>query len=270
MLVTAVVGMLLAVDSLPPLQVIILGNLGIALCAGSGAAVNHVIDRHIDARMHRTQSRPIPSGQLPAQRVLIFATLLVLLGFAVLYVLVNPLTAWLALMAWAGYALIYTGFLKRITAQNIVIGGLSGAMPPLLGWTAVTGQLHPYAWLLVIIIFLWTPPHFWALAIYRKKEYAQVEIPMLISVFGEECTRLQIAMYTLLMIMSTWLPYVTGMSGLLYLFGSTLCNMWFGFYTWQLVRHHQPQHAIRLFWVSIYYLFALFIILLLDHYTKIV
>ncbi len=222
MILTAAIGMFMAVPGMVPLDVLILGNLGIAFCAGAAAAVNHLVDERIDQRMARTHKRPIAQGKIGSQQAALFALVLGSLGMILLLVWINPLTAWLTLFSLIGYAVIYTMFLKRATPQNIVIGGLAGAAPPLLGWTAVTGEIHGHALLLVLIIFAWTPPHFWALAIHRRAEYAAVEIPMLPVTHGVAFTKLHILLYTILMVLITLLPYATRMSGPLYLLGAVM------------------------------------------------
>src|SRR5690554_4961678 len=217
MIFTAVVGMLLATPGDIPWWALTVGNLGIALSAGSAAAINHLVDQHIDAQMARTRARPLPTGHLRTSQAVTFAAVLGGLGMAVLYFFVNPLTAWLTFLSLIGYAFVYTMYLKRATPQNIVIGGAAGAAPPVLGWTAVTGQIDPHALLLFLIIFTWTPPHFWALAIARRDEYAKAGIPMLPVAYGADFTRLHILLYTILLVIVTLLPYLTGMSGLIYL-----------------------------------------------------
>ena len=269
MLLTSLVGMFMAVPGMVPWPVLIWGNLGIAMAAGSAAAVNHVIDRRIDGQMGRTSNRPVAKGKVKPLHALIFATVLAVVGLAILYVLVNPMTAWLTLASSIGYAFIYTGYLKRATPQNIVIGGLAGAMPPLLGWVAVTGTLDPNALLLVLIIYAWTPPHFWALAIHKRDEYAKVEIPMLPVTHGLEFTGLQILLYTVLLIISTMLPYIVGMSGFIYLVGVTLLNIRFLYWALRLYRGAYEKAAMKTFWYSIIYLMLLFVLLLLDHYFRI-
>lgn len=266
MLITSLVGMLLASDGWVPWSVLLLGNLGIALCAGAAAAVNHVVDRRIDAVMARTRLRPLVAGRISPRAALLFAFVLALAGQALLLAATNPLTAWLTLASLVGYAVIYTGFLKRATPQNIVIGGIAGAAPPMLGWTAVTGQLDAEALLLVLIIFAWTPPHFWALAIHRKDDYAKAEIPMLPVTHGERYTKLHILLYTLILFAVSLLPFVIHMSGLLYLAGAVLLGARFLDWAWALYRDSRPQAALRTFKYSITYLFALFIVLLADHY----
>ena len=212
MILTSAVGMFMAVPGMVPLRVLILGNLGIALCAGAAAAVNHLIDQRVDQRMARTRNRPMAKGRVGTTQATVFALVIGGLGMAFLIVYINPLTAWLTLASLVGYAFVYTMFLKRATPQNIVIGGLAGAAPPLLGWTAVTGEIHGHALLLVLIIFAWTPPHFWALAIARREEYALVDIPMLPVTHGVAFTKLHILLYTLIMFLITLLPYATRMS----------------------------------------------------------
>ena len=269
MLLTSLVGMFMAVPGMVPWPVLIWGNLGIAMAAGSAAAVNHVIDRRIDGQMGRTSNRPVAKGKVKPLHALIFAAVLAVVGLGILYVLVNPMTAWLTLASSIGYAFIYTGYLKRATPQNIVIGGLAGAMPPLLGWVAVTGTLDPNALLLVLIIYAWTPPHFWALAIHKRDEYAKVEIPMLPVTHGLEFTGLQILLYTVLLIISTMLPYIVGMSGFIYLVGVTLLNIRFLYWALRLYRGAYEKAAMKTFWYSIIYLMLLFVLLLVDHYFPI-
>ena len=266
MLLTAVVGMFLAVPGLPPVDKVIFGLIGIGLAAGSAAAINHLLDEKIDSIMARTRYRPLPQGQLQPVQVLSFAAIIGTLGIGILFVAVNALTAWLTLASLIGYAVIYTAILKRATPQNITIGGLAGAAPPLLGWTAISGQLDPHGLLLVLIIFAWTPPHFWALALHRKEEYAKADIPMLPVTHGDAFTKLQIILYTVLMILTTILPYVTGMSGLLYIAGVMILNGRFLQYVWKLYQGRDKQAAIRTFWFSIRYIMWLFVVLLADHY----
>ena len=269
MILTSLVGMILAVPGMVPWPVLIWGNLGIAMAAGASAAVNHVIDRRIDGQMGRTHNRPVAKGKVKPLHAIIFAAILAVVGLGILYLLVNPMTAWLTLASSIGYAFIYTGYLKRATPQNIVIGGLAGAMPPLLGWVAVTGTIDPNALLLVLIIYAWTPPHFWALAIHKRDEYAKVEIPMLPVTHGLEFTGLQILLYTVLLIISTMLPYVVGMSGFIYLVGVTLLNIRFLYWALRLYRGAYEQAAMKTFWYSIIYLMLLFVLLLVDHYFPI-
>ena len=263
---TAVVGMLLASPGMVSLPLLILATLGIGLAAASAAAINHVIDRRADAVMARTRHRPVATGQLSSKQVLIFAAVLGVVGFVLLAAWVNLLTAVLTLASLVGYAVIYTVFLKRATPQNIVIGGAAGAAPPLLGWVAVTGQLDAPACVLFLIVFLWTPPHFWALAIYRRHDYAAVDIPMLPVTHGVQFTRQQILYYTILLILSTLLPYLIGMSGLFYLGGALILGFGFLFYAIALFRSAEEQLAMRVFNYSIIYLMALFSFLLIDHY----
>jgi len=269
MLLTSLVGMFMATPGMVPWPVLIWGNLGIAMTAGSSAAINHVIDRRIDGQMSRTHNRPVAKGKVKPIHALFFAAVMAVIGLAILYILVNPMTAWLTLASSIGYAFIYTGYLKRATPQNIVIGGLAGAMPPLLGWVAVTGTVDPNALLLVLIIYAWTPPHFWALSIHKRDEYAKVEIPMLPVTHGLEFTGLQILLYTVLMIISTMLPYIVGMSGFIYLVGVTLLNIRFLYWALCLYRGAYDKAAMKTFWYSIIYLMLLFVLLLVDHYFPI-
>src|SRR5690554_189014 len=266
LLLTALVGMCLATPTWVAWDILVPGLLGIGLMSGSAAAVNHLVDRHIDARMARTLRRPLPSGALSPKRVLTFATLIGLAGFIVLAVWVNMLTAWLTLASLVGYAMVYTMYLKRATPQNIVIGGLAGAAPPLLGWTAVTNEIHPFAILLVMIVFTWTPPHFWALAVHRAKDYAKADIPMLPVTHGIEFTKTCILLYTILMGIICLLPYIVGMSGVIYLVGSSVLSIWFLAYAWKLKFAPNKLTAFNMFKFSIWQLFALFILLLADHY----
>ena len=263
---TAVVGMLLAVPGLPPLREAVLGSIGIWLAAASAAAINHLIDQRIDALMARTQHRPLPTGQLRPWQVLVFALALGGASMLLLTVWVNALTAALTFASLIGYAVIYTGFLKRATPQNIVIGGLAGAAPPALGWTAITGELHPHALLLVLIIFVWTPPHFWALAIYRREDYSRAQVPMLPVTHGVEFTRWHVLAYTILLQIVTLLPWLTGMSGLFYLGGALILGAGFLYYAIRLLNPPGERFAMDVFNYSIVYLMALFAFLLLDHY----
>ena len=267
MVLTVVIGMCLATPGLVPLDIFVFGNIGIALCAGSAAAINHVVDRRIDDIMARTHNRPIARGRVAPAQALAFALALGVIGIGILVFLVNPLTAWLTLASLIGYAVVYTSFLKRATPQNIVIGGLAGAAPPLLGWTSVTGQFDGNALLLVLIIFAWTPPHFWALAIHRKKEYAKADVPMLPVTHGEAYTKLHIVLYTVIMILVSVLPFLTGMSGLLYLAGALVLGGRFLYWSIALMRNSRPHAAIKTFKYSITYLMLLFVVLLVDHYT---
>jgi protoheme IX farnesyltransferase len=266
MILTSLIGMLLSTDGAVPITVLLFGNLGIALCAGSAAVVNHIVDRHVDDKMVRTLNRPLAQGRLGPQQAVIFSLATGSLGMAVLLVFTNVLTAWLTLASLVGYAFVYTMFLKRATPQNIVIGGLAGAAPPLLGWTAVTGEVHYNALLLVLIIFAWTPPHFWALAVHRKEEYAKAEIPMLPVTHGEKYTKINILLYTLLLIVVTTMPYLTGMFGWLYLTGSLLLGIGFLYWAIVMLRSEGGDSGMKTFQYSIVYLMALFAIMLADHY----
>ena len=266
MLICSVAGMFLATSSVVPLDVLIYGNIGIALVAGSAAVVNLIADAHIDSRMARTQSRPVATGRVSNRDAIIFSAVTGIIGLGMLWFLINPLTAWLNLASWVGYGLIYTFFLKRATPQNIVIGGLFGAAPPLFGWTAVTNSIDPGGLLLVLIIFVWTPPHFWALALERKDEYAEVGMPMLPVTHGEAYTRLHILLYTILLVLCTILPYLIGMSGPLYLAGALALGGGFLYWAIVLMRNNNPRAPMETFRYSIVYLGALFLVLLLDHY----
>jgi protoheme IX farnesyltransferase len=268
MLFTAVVGMLLAVPGIPPIEPFIYGTIGIALAASSAAAVNHFIDRKADAQMTRTENRPLPAGELTAANVITFAFVLGVSSMLILILLVNTLTAVLTFLSLFGYAIIYTLYLKRATPQNIVIGGIFGATPPLLGWSAMTNEVHPYALLLALIIYVWTPPHFWALAIARREEYAKVNIPMLPVTHGPEFTRLQILLYTILLLIVTLLPYLTGMSGLIYLVSAVLLGLVFIYYAVLMMRKKDNKTAMKTFVYSIVYITLLFAALLVDHYLK--
>lgn len=263
---TAVVGMFLATPGLPPWHAVLAGSLGIWLAASSAAAINHLLDRRIDAVMVRTRDRPLPSGHLRESQVLIFSIVLGLLSMVILVLFVNTLTAVLTFASLIAYAIIYTAWLKRATPQNIVIGGAAGAAPPVLGWTAVTGTVDPHALLLFLIIFVWTPPHFWALAIHRRDDYAAVDIPMLPVTHGIPFTRWHIFFYTILLVIVTTLPYLTGMSGLVYLAGVTVLNLGFLWYAWQLLKPHDDQLPMQTFSYSVLYLMLLFVFLLGDHY----
>ncbi|MGO1462410.1 MAG: heme o synthase [Oleiphilaceae bacterium] len=267
MILTSVIGMLLATSGLPDLGVLIWGNMGIAFLAGAAAVVNHVVDQKIDTVMARTRKRPVATGKISAVEAITFATLLASVGMFVLMWQVNHLTAWLTLASLVGYAGVYTLFLKRATPQNITIGGLAGAMPPLLGWTAVTGQVEGHALLLVLIIFAWTPPHFWALAIHRKEEYAKAGIPMLPVTHGNKFTELHILLYTLMLLAVSLLPFVTGMSGWIYLAGALVLGLRFLHYAIRLLKGDDRRVALNTFKYSITYLMALFVVLLVDHYV---
>jgi protoheme IX farnesyltransferase len=266
MLLTSMAGMFLAVPGMVPLDVLVLGNLGIGLVASSGAVVNHLIDRKIDVLMKRTHNRPLPQGRVDPKHATIFAVVTCVTGMFVLLFWVNPLSAWLTLASFVGYAFIYTGYLKRATPQNIVIGGLSGAMPPLLGWAAVTGTIEPGALILVLIIFAWTPPHFWALAIHRKEEYAKTGIPMLPVTHGNYVTKVHIIIYTAILAVVSVFPYLTGMSGPLYLFSALALGVGFLFWSSVLMFKQQPSTAMQTFRYSILYLGLLFVALMVDHY----
>jgi protoheme IX farnesyltransferase len=263
---TAVVGTLLATPGFPPWRALVFGNLGIALAAASAAAINHVLDRRIDAHMARTRNRPLPSGHLDHRHALLFALLLALSSMGVLFLLVNALTAILTFASLIGYAVVYTVWLKRATPQNIVIGGAAGAAPPVLGWAAVTNSVHPHALLLFLIIFAWTPPHFWALAIARRGDYAKVDIPMLPVTHGAEFTRLHVLLYTLILVLVTLLPYLTGMSGLIYLAAALGLNARFLWHSIALKITRRDELPMRVFRFSISYLMWLFLALLVDHY----
>lgn len=267
MILTSVIGMFMAVPGMVPLQVLVLGNLGIGLCAGAAAAVNHLVDQRVDQKMTRTHNRPIAQGRISNLQAALFAAVLGGLGMTILLVWINPLTAWLTFASLVGYAFVYTMFLKRATPQNIVIGGLAGAAPPLLGWTAVSGDINGHALLLVLIIFAWTPPHFWALAIHRKEEYAAVGIPMLPVTHGVAFTKLHILLYTILMFLVTLLPFATRMSGPLYLLGAVVLGGGFLYWAIELMRGKNPNAPMETFRYSIVYLMALFLVMLVDHYV---
>ncbi|WP_018971794.1 heme o synthase [Rudaea cellulosilytica] len=263
---TAIIGMFLAVPGWPPLRESVAGFIGIWLAAASAAAINHLIDQRIDKLMARTAHRPLATGALTPAKVLAFAVFLGALSMTTLIAFVNPLTAALTFASLIGYAIVYTAWLKRATPQNIVIGGVAGAAPPLLGWTAVTGHLHPHAWLLVLIIFVWTPPHFWALAIFRRDDYARAMVPMLPVTHGVEYTRWHVLYYTILLILVTVLPFLTGMSGLFYLGGALVLGAGFLYYAIVLLDPPSERFAMKVFNYSIIYLMALFAFLLIDHY----
>ena len=266
MIITALIGMCMAVPGWVPWQPLVLGNLGIALCAGAAAAINHIVDERIDQQMARTQTRPVATGRITQRDAILFAAALALLGVWVLVVWVNMLTAVLTVASLIGYAFIYTMFLKRATPQNIVIGGLAGAAPPLLGWTAVTGEIHGHALLLVLIIFAWTPPHFWALAIHRREEYASVGIPMLPVTHGVGFTALHILLYTIIMFLITLMPFATHMSGPIYLVGAVSLGVVFLYWSIEIIRGQNVHAPMKTFKYSITYLLALFIIMLIDHW----
>jgi protoheme IX farnesyltransferase len=263
---TAVVGMLLATPTLPSISRVLWASAGIWLAAASAAALNHLLDQRIDAQMARTKHRPLPTGHLGNAQALSFALGLCVLSMAILVLMVNVLTAVLTFASLIGYAIIYTLYLKRATPQNIVIGGGAGAAPPVLGWAAITGEVHAHALLLFLIIFIWTPPHFWALAIFRRADYAAVAIPMLPVTHGVDYTRWQILYYTVLLVLITVMPYLTGMSGLFYLGGALVLGIAFLHYAWRLLNPPNELYAMRVFNYSIIYLMALFAFLLVDHY----
>ena len=265
---TAIVGTLLASPGWPPFRAIVWGTLGIALAAASAAAINHVLDRRFDEQMARTQSRPLPTRQLTERSALLFAAVLGLLAMSLLSFFVNLLTAVLTFLSLIGYAVIYTVWLKHATSQNIVIGGAAGAAPPVLGWAAVTHTVDPNALLLFLIIFVWTPPHFWALAIARKDEYARAGIPMLPVTHGVEHTRLQVLLYTVLLVLVTLMPFLTGMSGLIYLAAALVLNARFLYYALALKLTARQELPMRVFRYSVTYLMWLFAALLVDHYLQ--
>jgi protoheme IX farnesyltransferase len=264
MLITALVGAGLATDMRPNLSLLFFSLVGIGLMAASGAAFNHAIDQRRDKIMARTRHRPLVKNTLSVNQVYSFACLLLVLGFALLFFAVNPLTAFLSLASMVGYAVIYSHLLKPLTPQNITIGGLAGAMPPLLGWTAMTGETHPLAWVLVLIIFTWTPPHFWALAFYRQQEYAQAKVPMLSVTHGKSFTSLQMLLYTLLLILVTLLPYLLNFSQGLYLIGSCVLNGYFIYLSLRLFIEQTTKRAQQTFRYSILYLLLIFILIMLD------
>jgi len=267
---TAIVGMFLAVPGLPPWQAMLYGTLGIGLAASSAAAINHVVDRKFDEKMARTMNRPIPTGHVTTQQALAYAAIIGVLSMVILWWLVNPLTAVLTFLSLIGYAVLYTVWLKHVTPQNIVIGGAAGAAPPVLGWTTVTGSADPHSLLLFLIIFAWTPPHFWALAIARRKDYANAGIPMLPVTYGVEFTQLHILLYTIILVIVTLLPYLTGMSGLIYLASAVVLGTIFMRYAIAMRKPDAPdQLHMQAFRYSINYLMLLFAALLVDHYISI-
>jgi protoheme IX farnesyltransferase len=266
MLLCTVVGMFLATTGMVPWDILVFGNLGVALVAGSAAALNHLVDARIDAKMARTKSRPVAQGRVSSLQGAIFIGITGIAGITILAVLVNPLTAWLNLASWVGYGIIYSVYLKRATPQNIVIGGIFGAAPPLFGWTAVTNSIDGGGLLLVLIIFAWTPPHFWALAIDRMEDYRKVDIPMLPVTHGEHYTKVHILLYTIIMIITTILPYLIGMSNLLYLVSAIALGAGFLYWSLKMLFGDDPRAPIETFRYSIFYLMALFIALLADHY----
>ena len=266
MLICALVGMLLAEDTVSSIPMILIALLGIALCSGSAAAINQVIDRKADAAMTRTDQRPLPQGELSAFHASCFALVIGMLGAVILFLFINTLTMILTLASLVGYAFIYTVYLKRATPQNIVIGGLAGAAPPLLGWASISNTIDPHALLLVLIIFVWTPPHFWALAIYRKDEYAKESIPMLPVTHGVAFTKLQIVLYTIILFIVSILPYIVLMSGGIYLVSAVILSSIFLYYSIKLYFSDDDAIAMKTFNFSIYYIFLIFVALLLDHY----
>ena len=266
MLLTALIGMCMAVPGLVPWEPLVYGNLGIGLCAGAAAAINHVVDERIDQEMSRTTNRPVAQGRVSQTEALVFAALLAISGAVLLAVTINVLTAVLTVASLVGYAFIYTMFLKRATPQNIVIGGLAGAAPPLLGWTAVTGEIHGHGLLLVLIIFACTPPHFWALAIHRKEEYAAVGIPMLPVTHGNRFTALHILLYTILMFLITLLPFATFLSGWIYAASAVVLGAGFLYWSIEILREKNPKAPMETFKYSINYLLLLFIAMLADHW----
>jgi protoheme IX farnesyltransferase len=265
---TAVIGMFLATPGWPPLNAVLFGTLGIALVAGAAAAINCLVEQKIDATMARTRGRPLPRGEITSLQTLVFACLVGFGGLAILYAKVNALTMWLTFATFVGYAVIYTVLLKPATPQNIVIGGASGAMPPVLGWAAVANDVAPQALLLFLIIFVWTPPHFWSLALYRSKEYARAGLPMLPLTHGPEYTRLQISLYTAALFAVTLLPFAIRMSGVLYLVAAVALGAIFMAYAVALYHRYSDALARRMFRYSIVYLAALFSALLIDHYWQ--
>lgn len=265
---TAVIGMFLAVPGPVPLGTLLFATVGIAFVAGAAAAVNCLVEQKIDAVMARTRGRPLPRGTVTSPETLFFLALIGGAGLLILHQLVNPLTMWLTFSTFVGYAIIYTILLKPMTPQNIVIGGASGAMPPVLGWAAVTGEVSSDALLLFLIIFAWTPPHFWALALYRKLEYAKVGMPMLPVTHGDKYTRLHVLLYTFILIAVTLLPFATQMSGLIYLVGAGILDAVFLYYSVRIYVDYSDQLAKKTFRYSIFYLAALFAVLLIDHYIR--
>lgn len=263
---TAIIGMFMAVPGAVPLDILFFGTVGIALVAGAAAALNCLVEQKMDAVMARTKGRPLPQGKVSVPETLFFLLLVGGMGLFILYHWVNELTMWLTLGTFVGYAIIYTVILKPLTPQNIVIGGASGAMPPVLGWTAVTGEIASDALLLFLIIFAWTPPHFWALALYRKNEYASIGMPMLPVTHGDQFTKLHVLLYTVILCIVTLLPFVTQMSGLIYLVSSIVLNGIFMYYAIEIYRNYSDQLAREAFRYSILYLALLFVALLVDHY----
>lgn len=266
---TAIIGMFLATPGMVPLQILIPATIGIAMASGAAAAFNHLVEQKIDAKMARTRGRPLPTGQINSKQTFVFATIVAVIGLSILYFLVNPLTMWLTFATFIGYAVIYTVFLKPATPLNIVIGGLSGAMPPALGWAAVTGVVSAEAWILVLIIFAWTPPHFWALALYRREEYAKSGLPMLPVTHGEMYTRLHILLYTIILVAVTLIPFAMRMSGVIYLVAVVILDAVFMMYAIKLYRQYSDALSKTTFKFSILYLMLLFFALVVDHYLLI-
>ncbi len=266
MLLTAWVGMCLATPGWVNASVFVLASMGIALAAGSAAVINHCVDHHLDTKMRRTYRRPVAAGRVSIEHALGFAVILGVVGLGLLAIYINLLTAGLTFITLIGYALVYTLYLKHATPQNIVIGGIAGAAPPLLGWTAVTGALSPEPLLLVLIIFVWTPPHFWALAIHRRDDYANAKVPMLPITHGIRFTKISILLYTIMLCAVSLLPYLIGMSGLLYLIGASVLGVVFMLHAVKLMWGRDAKQAMRTFYYSIYYLMFLFVVLLADHY----
>jgi protoheme IX farnesyltransferase len=267
---TAIVGMFLATPGMVPWDVLFYGTVGIGLAASSVAAINHIVDHRIDTIMARTKNRPLPEGKVSILNAIIFSCFLGTFSMGILAFLVNPLTAGLTAASLIGYAFIYTMYLKRATPQNIVIGGAAGAAPPVLGWTAVTGTLDPNSLLLFLIIFAWTPPHFWALAIYRREDYAKVDIPMLPVTHGVEFTRLHILLYTIVLFIVSLLPYLVGMSGIFYLVGAVILGVGFLYYAIRMMYDHADRLAMQTFSYSLIYLMLMFAFLLIDHYIPLI
>jgi len=265
---TAIIGMFLATPVMVPIEILFFTSLGIAFVCGAAAAFNCLIEEKIDAVMARTRGRPLPTGQLTHKETLIFSSALGGTGLVILHQLVNPLTMWLTLATFFAYAVIYTVFLKPATPMNIVIGGASGAMPPVLGWAAVNNSVAPEALILFLIIFCWTPPHFWALALYRREEYAKVGMPMLPVTHGEKFTLLQIVLYTIILAIVTMMPFSIGMTGLIYLVIATILNVFFLYYVVMLYRKYSDKLSMKIFRYSIWYLGLIFLALLIDHYFK--
>lgn len=262
----AIIGMFLATPGMVPWPILIGGSIGIWLLAGAAFAVNCLIEQAVDAKMRRTAWRPSATGEITPIQIIIFSCVLGAAGMVTLWLYTNPLTMWLTFATFVGYAVIYTWLLKPATPQNIVIGGLSGAMPPALGWVAVTNQLSAEAWLLVLIIFVWTPPHFWALALYRREDYVQAGLPMLPVTHGEKFTLLNILLYTLILLAASILPYIYGMSGIFYLVSAIVLSSIFVYYAICLYRSYSDQLARKTFKYSISYLALLFAAILVDHY----